>query len=360
MVVRALWLSLVAILVACAAAPPAAAQHDWQRGFTLWGRPANYGSSEAKEALRQLQAYGADAVGLVVAWYVRDGRSAALRPGWNTPSDPDLVAAIAAAREHGLKVTLHLHVDVEDGSWRGFLDPPDKQGFFAGYGYFARRYARLAQESGVAGFVIGSELVQLTKPAYTKKWLALIADVRKRFAGFITYGAEWGGADPRAPSDPLREYAQIEFWPALDYIGIAAYFSLAHEGQTKVARQQLVARWQEWLTLRLAPLQATYKKPLLFTEVGYRSTAGAAARPWDSGLTRGVDLRMQADLYAALLEAWAAVPWFHGVYLWFWSTEPGAGGPYDQDYTPQGKPALAEISSLFRTLRLPPVVSRPE
>ncbi len=357
---RALLLLLPVALVVGAAAEPAAAQSDWQRGFTLWGRPANYGSPEAREALRQLRAYGADSVGLVVAWYVKDGRSAALRAGWNTPSDDDLLAAIAAARAEGLRVTLHLHVDVEDGTWRGYLDPPDKQGFFAGYGYFVRRYAKLAQGAGVAGLVIGSELVQLTKREFTQEWLALIADVRQRFAGFVTYGAEWGGADPRAPNDPLREYAQIEFWPALDYIGIAAYFSLAQEGQAKLSREQLLGRWREWLTLRLAPLQATYEKPLLFTEVGYRSTAGAAARPWDSGLARGVDLRLQADLYAALLEAWAVVPWFHGVYLWFWSTEPGAGGPFDQDYTPQGKPALAEISSLFRTLRAPPVASTSE
>lgn len=342
---------VLAVALAASGLAPATAPPTWHKGFTLWGRPSDYGSAETAEALRQVKAYGANSVGLVVAWYVEHGGGATLRPGWNTPSDQDLAAAIAEAKRLGLAVTLHLHVDVDDNSWRGNLEPQDKQGFFAGYGYFVRRYARLAEAQGVEGLVVGSELVRLTRPAYTSEWLALIAGVRERYSGFVTYGAEWGGAEPQAEEDPLREFAHVGFWPALDYIGIAAYFNMAAEGQTKVSRRQLLARWEEWRTIHLAPLQAAYAKPLLFTEVGYRSTAGAAARPWDSGLARGVDLEMQAELYGALLEGWAGVPWFRGVFIWFWSTEPGAGGPLDQDYTPQNKPALGQVSSFFATLR---------
>jgi len=342
--VLALALALSTLL---AQAVPTTAGQGWQKGFTLWGRPANYASALSLQAMQQLKTTGANSVGLVVAWYVLDGKTAALRPGWNTPNDQDLVAAIEQAHGLGLDIVLHLHVDALDGSWRGNLDPPDKQGLFAAYDYFVHRYAKLAQANGVRGLVIGSELVKLTGPKYTQRWLQIIADARKNFNGFITYGAEWGGAAPEVKDDPLREYAQVQFWPALDYIGIAAYFELAPSPGDRPTMPQLLARWAAWRKLRLDPLQAKYDKPLLFTEVGYRSTQGAAARPWDSTLADGIDLQGQADLYGALLQTWAGVPWFKGVYFWFWSTEPNQGGLLDQDYPPQNKPALQQIVRAF-------------
>ena len=44
----------------------------------------------------------------------------------------------------------------------------------------------------------------------------MIAGVRQRFDGKLTYGANWGG------SDAIEEWTHVPFWDALDYIGIAA------------------------------------------------------------------------------------------------------------------------------------------
>ena len=86
---------------------------------------------------------------------------------------------------------------------------------------------------------------------------------------------------------------------------------------------------------------------MLFTEVGYKSTRRASTRPWDGSLIDGVDPWQQAVLYQVLFEAWRDVPWFSGVYLWHWSTNPSADRTFDSNYAPQRKPAETIIRQWF-------------
>jgi hypothetical protein len=129
-------------------------------------------------------------------------------------------------------------------------------------------------------------------------------------------------------------------------LGISAYFNLARSFDPP-SPDSLLAMWQEGRYTRIEPFQRAWGKPLMFTEVGYRSTPGAATRPWDAGLDNGVDLTLQADLYQALFEYWRDVTWLKGLYLWYWSTDSDPAGQFDPGYSPQGKTAELIVSQWY-------------
>ena len=82
-----------------------------------------------------------------------------------------------------------------------------------------------------------------------------------------------------------------------------------------------------------------WNKPLIFTELGIRSMAGAARSP---GLWQGtgtVDPIVQANWYQAALETFATHSFMAGMFWWEWAPWPTVGGPSDTSYTPHGKAA---------------------
>jgi hypothetical protein len=81
-------------------------------------------------------------------------------------------------------------------------------------------------------------------------------------------------------------------------------------------------------------------RPLLFTEVGYRSVEIAEREPWNYLWEQAYDGRAQARCYRAFLEAWSDHPELAGTFFYSWR---GEGGRGDTGYTPKGKPAEAVL-----------------
>ena len=104
----------------------------------------------------------------------------------------------------------------------------------------------------------------------------------------------------------------------------------------------------------LAALAKETGRPLLFTEVGYRSIHYAASKPWrwPSREERGTvepDYELQARLYEAFFQSLWEEPWFAGAILWKW--HPEAERRADRlalDFSPQFKPAEDVIEQWFR------------
>ena len=88
---------------------------------------------------------------------------------------------------------------------------------------------------------------------------------------------------------------------------------------------------------RIRSLQRRTRKPVLFTELGYRSALGAAARPWDWNSRLVADQEPQARAYEAAFRVWSKVPWFRGIYWWDWHA--GSFDRTDGGYNPRGKSA---------------------
>jgi len=340
-------LSLLAVGIVGTTAPRAEAAPRWQNGFAFWGPQSRLSSDEAATSLQSLRETGADQVMLVVSWFVGNAYDPDIRPGPTTPTDPEIVVFVQRAHALGLAVVIGVRVESLDGTWRAYFAPYDKSAWFANYRTMLEHYVDLADRMGVAGLVIGGEFVSLSGPAYTAYWADLIAMARAGFGGFLTYSANWGGsAIGNQGLDQLEEFSQIEFWPLLDFVGISCYVELAQTPDPSFTT--LMANWGRWYNNRVAPVLRRVGKPLLLTEVGYRSEASAPMHPWDYLGNAGVQTALQAELYLALFQFWRGVPEFRGLYIWHWDADPQAGGPKDSGYTPQGKIAEEIVVLYFR------------
>ncbi|MEK7315195.1 MAG: hypothetical protein AAB011_03365 [Candidatus Eisenbacteria bacterium] len=266
--------------------------------------------------------------------------------GYWSESDSGIVELTRLAHARGMRVALKPHLWVTgDGHGGGGrlaeIDPGTPEGWrawFASYRSFLLRYATLAESAGVDLLMIGAELTRATT-AHSTEWRALIVETRRVYDGPLTYAANW-----------YEEVEGIEFWDLLDYIGVQAYYPLAERAGAD--RAALERGWAAPLA-KLERLHARWGKPVIFTEVGWKSTADGAVRPWEwpehsSQLLSRVSTRAQADAYEAFFRAVWPKPWFAGAYFWKWyGRHERAGGAGDPDFTPQNKPAEAVLARGF-------------
>ncbi len=164
----------------------------------------------------------------------------------------------------------------------------------------------------------------------------LIAQARQRYEGKLTYSANWD------------EIEQVEFWPRLDFVGINAFFPLTDKTGATPAdlRAGAVALAEE-----LARLQRGWGKPVLFTEVGYKSYPDAAIRPWEWPQDvdpADVDEAYQAAAYEAIFAALWERPWFAGMFWWKSFTDLHAREEEPWGFTPIGKQAQDVMARRYR------------
>ena len=313
--------------------PPAArAEYSGITHVSWWHD--EYGYPAGTDSRRALAATGAGWSGLLTTWYMPHRTSNVIRPLADRSNSDDVVRrAIDELHALGLKVMLKPHVDVEDGTWRAQIAPTDPGLWFESYAAFLDHYVALAAERRVEMLVVGTELASMSGSRYAGAWSTLIARTRARYPGLLTYAAN--GVDPG------DEFTSVPFWPQLDLIGLDAYTPLTDK--THPTRAELSAAWRRNrnghdMVAAFSNLQRAHGKPLVFTEVGYRSGDGANRAPWDWGAAMAVDLAEQADCYAAFHEVWSRESaWMKGAFWWAWDVQaPGAG---DTGYNPRGKPA---------------------
>jgi hypothetical protein len=236
--------------------------------YTSWSL-SDYSSPVSDASLQALAAMSVDTIELLVTWYQDQISSTSIAPGSYSPTDASLVHAIQTASSLGMRVILKPHVDCACGTWRGeigtqFTSEAEWSAWFQSYTAYIVAMAQLSQQNGVALFNIGTELTATTNR--TSDWLNVIAAVRSVFTGPLTYGANWG-------EEPL----QIQFWSALDYIGIDAYYPLATVPDP--AYSVIVANWAPIIAV-MADLASYWNRSIIFTEIGYRSYALAAVEPF--------------------------------------------------------------------------------
>lgn len=287
----------------------------------LQSRSVSYEQAPTAVSLDRLRSLGANTVAVVV-FLSQDapdateiGRSAAV-------SDAQLLAAIRAARGQGLRVLLKPQLLVP-GAWAGRIEPPDEAGWakwFDAYTQHLLAYARVAQDEGVEGLVIGTELRRAdTRP----EWPRVIAAVREVFRGELSYAAH-----------DIDGFANFAHWPLLDSAALTLYPSLGSDADPAAMRVHVEAAVR-----RLRVLAESLDKPVWIAELGIQSRQGAQLKPWEWQFPdehAAADAALQADVIALWLEALRG-DWNRGVLLWAWSNDPAAGGPSDRDYLLQNK-----------------------
>lgn len=326
-----------------------AAVADWQKGANVV--PVNntdYASGSFDQSLRDLAATGANYVMMEIPLYQSNVNSTDVRTGWDTPTDQSLVSGIQFAHSIGLHVSLKFDVFPNDGQWSAYINPSDRNTWFTNYENQILHFAAIAQSNGVEQLCLGTELIDMSTDdangTNTSHWLSLIGDVRKAFSGSITYDANWGGSG--FPDEKDR----INFWSALDYIGISAYFNLSGDGSVS----SLMSSWNSWNQSDITPLENKWGKPILFTEVGYMSIYDSYTHPWEWWESGSPNQAQQANDYQALFQYWNQYPFIAGVELWNWTSNPNAGGANDINYTPQNKTAQGVMQQWFGSAPPPP------
>jgi hypothetical protein len=274
-----------------------------------------YGSESCSMALTEISYLGSNWISLTPFGRMDDLESIDILHDFEIPIERSLQMmrqTIAMARELGLKVAIIPHLYVMSGGWRGRIDSGSDQRieqWFEAYERFILRFAALAEETDADLFSIGVEFKSTTN-AYPERWRRTIARIREHYSGPLTYSANWD------------EVEYVEFWDDLDFIGINGFWPLATKPgdgfQTMKNRAQVIAGELEAIALY-------WQKPILFTEFGVKSASDSALAPWEwpehcEDLVYDEDY--QAAAYHAMFEVMSNKPWFEGLFIWKYISDP--------------------------------------
>ncbi len=275
------------------------------------------------QMLDEIKAVGATDVSLVVRWQQETIRTSDIKAAPGVTVDDQLVADVTRlAHARGLRVFLlpTLHIKKRGRKeWRGKIRPPDWKIWWSSYQRFILHYAKLSQEHGIELLAVGSELV--STEVQGEQWRALIKKVREVYRGELTYSANWDHFEP------------VQFWDALDVVGLTAYHELSDESSP--TEEQLVEGWSGFfqkLSFWARPRGYKY----MFTEIGYPTHDKAAHHPWDYTAKGDPNLDLQWLLFRAMYRVWHGDERLSGIFVWNWF---GPGGADDSGYSPRGKPS---------------------
>ncbi|MCZ6834222.1 MAG: hypothetical protein O7G85_00465 [Planctomycetota bacterium] len=209
------------------------------------------------------------------------------------PTEQQLKAIFSRAKSHGLMTTIQPIVLIEKPGkkdWRGVIEPKDWETWWASYHELIDRFLRVAIESDVDMFVMGSELN--TTEENLDQWQEIVDKIRSNFDGQITYSANWD------------RYDKTQIWTKVDVISISSYFEL-ERNNPGAPKKDLVFAWGP-IRRKLLQFANDWDMPMLLSELGYPSLPWANAHPWNY-VADGInaDHEMQARCYEAFFEAWA-------------------------------------------------------
>ena len=303
-----------------------------------------YGSEAYGRTLDECKRMGARWVAITPFGRVGDLGGRGIDPSFEKPfaeNKEDVQRAIGMAHDRGLAVMLVPHLWVESGGWRAEIDPKTDAGWDAwakSYGAFVRGWAEVAEASHVELLSAGVELRSWVTTSHAPSFLGVIRDLRTVYHGPITYSANWDDVD------------QTLVLGALDVIGINAFYPLADKDGAPFAK--LLEGGQQ-VRAKVHGLAEAWRKPVLFTEIGYTTRPDPAIRPWewpDAMKNVRVDETAQADAYRALLAPLLDEPLFLGFFVWRVYADPDdVSQEAEWGFSPRGKQAELVVRDAFAT-----------
>jgi hypothetical protein len=180
---------------------------------------------------------------------------------------------------------------------------------------------------------VGVEL-SLSTLKQEERWKHLISRLRKIYHGNLTYAANWGD-----------EFENIQVWDHLDAIGLNCYYPLS--GNTAATEKELINGFEEVLS-NVSQVKAKYDKPILFTEIGFRSVDAPWLQPHEEAFSKGFNENHQALAYSAVFQAMKNEPVVDGILWWKWPTNMEHRVEQDRRFVPTGKMAEQVIEGWFK------------
>lgn len=301
-----------------------------------------YGSDTFVRSLDACRRLGANWVSLTPFGRVLDLKPTGIDPTFEAPFRDNrraVTKAIEQAHAAGLRVLLVPHLWVEQGGWRGDMDPGDDDAWklwAKGYSRFLLEWAKVAAAAGADMLSVGVELRSWVTTTHAPLFVEILRDVRRVYGGPLTYAANW---------DDVEDTVILS---ELDVIGINAFFPLSK--RPGASFDELVTGGRE-VAHRVGELARSWQKPVLFTEVGYTTRSDPAFEPWqwpDKMTGVVVDQRAQADAYTALLSPMIDEPWFVGLFVWRLYADPDdMSQEAEWGFSPRGKLAESVVRDVF-------------
>lgn len=371
----------------------------WQyKGASLAGYwHDSYAQPNAFDTVDYLSGLGVSHVALIVSWYQADMQATEIFPRYEreTATDESLQAIIRYIHSQGMGVMLKPHIEPdqdwigkgcqEEGSrcWRGVIDPKDHAQWFESFGQFILHYAQIAEQEKVELFSIGTEMPSMTLDAAGQaRWADLAGQVRQVYHQKLLYSAHeyevLGGYYEIEEAGIKYEFPPLpaSFWEPFDYAGTTVYYDIQNLEQSDAPAPEadlLAANWlenparhekQRRLLDSFRQWQAGHGKPVIFSEIGYRSIDYAALHPYTTvgpnleGLSSAYNEIAQANAYLAALKALGNAEWLAGAFWWQFIPNAADRRECGQDvdpsqekeasYTPCGKQAASVLSQWYR------------
>lgn len=300
-----------------------------------------YASSKATEAIAALQGIGANSLSVIPYSYLRDPKKPSRFPFAHSAGDENdegLIHCAFEAHKRGMMTIMKPQIWVGRGSWPGDIEMKsnaDWEAFARNYEAWIVHYALLAEIHGMDMLCIGTEFAKATL-AREQDWRKLIRKLRHLYSGPMVYAANWG-----------EEFENVKFWDELDYMGLDCYYPITKNNKPSDAE---LLKGFESIMDKVEKYARKYDKPVLLTEIGYRSIEAPWKQPHESD--RGPDLSMECQerCYQAVVTALEDEEWIAGILWWKWPSTLENGGPGHQGFTPNGKPAEKVIEAWFREM----------
>ena len=315
---------------------------EFQKGmsYAYWNSyDGGYASRKSGRSLDKLKNIGVNAVASIPYGFMRSNNALDIRyPGHHIAGENDesLWALAQDAQKRNMMVMLKPQLWISHSSWPGnirFDSHEEWNLWLDSYEKWILHYAIVAELTGADLLCIGTELVQatLSNPA---RWRTIIENVRHVYTGPLTYAANWG-----------REFEELPFWDALDYIGLDNYYPVRSSESDDVPEMKAAFERQK-TEIRKRALQ--FCRPVLFTEIGYmaNSKAGMGQKEFEADDT-DYDENAQQTVYHLALETYWNEPWFMGMYWWKWFSEPEDRGRTADEHSPHGRKAERTVAEWY-------------
>ncbi len=299
-----------------------------------------YGSQLAKESLERTIEIGANAIAIVPYSFMRNPEKPSHIPihqGTGGENDQAVLFSHYEAKKMGMSTMLKPQIWVGRNSWPGDIkmkNQTDWDTFFDNYYRWVRHYAMLAEINEMDSYCIGVEFAKATL-AKEKEWRKIIKKLRGIYSGQLTYAANWGD-----------EFENLTFWDELDFIGLNCYYPLSKSDNP--SKKELKKTFDQVIN-KIEKVTHKYNKPLVFTEIGFRSVAHPWKNPHAEEGKRPFNDAHQKLCYEVVLEGIKNKEWCNGILWWKWPSYMNYRGEKNKGFSPNLKQTEDVIAKHFKT-----------
>ena len=302
-------------------------------GYSIYN---GYLSNLATKSLEKQAGLGANAIAIVPYTGMRNPKKAVpLRISRNAGSEnvQGIVHSAYEAKQLGMASMLKPQIWLR-GSWPGDIKMDSQEewdAFFEYYHRWIKHFALIAEIHDIEMFCVGVEFAYASLQQ-EEKWREIFRSVRRLYQGKITYAANWG-----------YEFEQVQFWDELDFIGLNCYYPLSKSD--KPSDKDLRENFKR-VKDKIRKVHIVHKKPIVFTEIGFRSTE----MPWKNPHAEEdfeISQEDQARCYEVIFDGIQDESWCQGILWWKFPSYIDHRGVDNNAFTPNNKKAEKVVKKWF-------------